>query len=363
MKSDIDNFFAGNKNDKPFFIAGPCSAESEEQVFKTVESIAHEGISLVRAGIWKPRTRPDSFEGRGAVALKWLKDAGNYFNLPVTVEVANSEHVDAALHASIDVLWIGARTTVNPFMVQELADSLRGVDIPVMIKNPLNPDLELWIGAMERLQHAGINKIAAIHRGFSSYENSMYRYKPNWELPIEFRRRHSQIPMICDPSHICGTTETIQYVSQTALDLGYNGLMIETHIDPAHAMSDAKQQLTPAQLKNLLLQLVQRQSSSEDVFEKSKLQELRNLVDEIDSEVIDILSRRMDIARLIGEFKLKNNVAILQPERWDEIIRTRTAYGSTKDLSREFLLKLYSIIHEESILQQSYKMNLLQEKS
>mgnify|MGYP003349926903 FL=1 len=223
-RNSISSFFSGKSFNKPFVIAGPCSAESEQQVFKTVEGIAQASVDMIRAGIWKPRTRPDSFEGIGDVGLKWLRDAGRHFGLPVTVEVANESHVTAALTYGIDVLWIGARTTVNPFQVQEIADALRGVDIPVMVKNPLNPDLELWIGAIERLQKSGIKNIAAIHRGFSSYENSMYRYKPNWELPIEFKRRNPSIPLICDPSHICGKTETIQYVAQTALDLNYDGL-------------------------------------------------------------------------------------------------------------------------------------------
>lgn len=338
-------------------IAGPCSAESEEQMMATAKAIASYPVNMLRAGIWKPRTRPDSFEGKGEVALKWVKQAGLAVNLPVCVEVASTRHIEQALKAGIDVLWIGARTTVSPFMVQELADALTGVDIPVMIKNPVNPDIDLWTGAIERIIRAGIKKIAAIHRGFSSYENSTYRNKPNWEIPIELRRRIPGLPLICDPSHISGKTVLIPYVAQMAMDLNYEGLMIETHIDPPHALSDAKQQLTPAELGKLITELQLRNPSVDDVFELSKLEDMRDQIDEVDQTILDYMSERMAIARLIGQYKLKNHMTIYQPERWNEIIRTRTKSGVDKKLTKEFILKLISIIHEESIHQQTLQMN------
>jgi chorismate mutase len=358
VKTEILPLASWNKSfSRPFIIAGPCSAESEEQMISTAKAIAGMPVNMLRAGIWKPRTRPDSFEGKGEVALGWLKNAGKAVNLPVSVEVANTKHVELALKAGIDVLWIGARTTVSPFMVQEIADSLAGVDIPVMIKNPVNPDIDLWVGAIERIANAGINKMIAIHRGFSSYENSTYRNRPNWEIPIELRRRIPGLPLICDPSHISGKTVLIPYLSQMAMDLNYEGLMVETHIDPAHALSDAKQQLTPAELEKLINHLVLRNPSVNDVFELSKLEDMRDQIDEVDQTILDHMSERMSIARLIGQYKLKNHMTIYQPERWNEIIRTRTQSGVEKGLTREFILKLISIIHEESIYQQTLQMN------
>ncbi len=357
MNTELGDFFSNTFTNKPFVIAGPCSAESAEQMHDTVELLSQQNVKLVRAGIWKPRTRPNSFEGRGTVALQWLKDAGTKFNLPVAVEVATVEHVEQALRAEIDVLWIGARTTVNPFMVQEIAYALRGVNIPVMVKNPINPDLELWLGSVERICKAGITQVSAIHRGFSSYENSLYRYKPNWEIPIEFKRQRPEVPMICDPSHIAGNTENIFFIAQTALDLQYDGLMIETHINPKEALSDAKQQITPHELELLLSKLMQRKSTPDDVFELTKLLQLREKIDALDKEMIDVLARRMEISRIIGSFKKENNVTILQPERWDEIIKSRTAYGTAHELHHEFLLKLCNILHEESIMQQANMMN------
>lgn len=357
MKQELENFFCGQSDAKPFVIAGPCSAENETQVYDTVALLAQQNVQMVRAGIWKPRTRPDSFEGLGSVALTWLKGAGVAYNLPVTVEVATVDHVEQALRAGIDVLWIGARTTVNPFMVQEIAHALRGVNIPVMIKNPINPDLDLWLGSVERICKAGITKVAAIHRGFSSYENSLYRYKPNWEIPIEFKRQRPDVPLICDPSHIAGNRENIYYISQTALDLQYEGLMIEAHINPDAALSDARQQITPQELGLLLSKLLQRKHAPDDVFELTKLLSLRAKIDAFDKEIIDVLARRMEISRIIGVFKKENNVTILQPERWAEIIKSRTEYGTGLSLHREFLLKLCNILHEESIMQQAEQMN------
>lgn len=345
-----------NFKERPFLIAGPCGAESPEQVLETAALLAKQGINLLRAGIWKPRTRPDAFEGSGEEGLKWLAEAKLQIGLPVTVEVAKPIHVEVALKHGVDVLWIGARTTVNPFLVQELAEALKGINIPVMIKNPVNPDLSLWIGAVERIYKAGVDKIAAIHRGFSSYENSTYRNKPNWEIPIELRRQLPGIPLICDPSHICGNTFMQGYIAQFAFDLQYDGLMIESHCNPENALSDKQQQLTPLALSELLSGLIVRQATTDNVFALSKLEDLRDQIDELDDDIVNLIADRMRIARLIGEYKFHHNMAVLQPERWEEIIRTRTANGTNKMLTREFILKLYGIIHEESILQQTQQM-------
>jgi chorismate mutase len=343
-------------NKRPIVIAGPCGAESEEQVMETALLLKGQGVHAIRAGIWKPRTRPGSFEGMGTNALKWVKNAGIATSLPVMVEVASPKHIEHALNAKIDILWLGARTTVNPFLMQELADVLQGVDVPVFIKNPVNPDLSLWIGAIERIQRAGINKIAAIHRGFSSYENHTYRNKPNWEIPIELRRRMPDLPLFCDPSHICGNTYMLEYVSQFALDLQYDGLMIESHINPSIALSDANQQLTPAQLGELLSRLLVRKPLADDPVELSRLEDLRDQIDEADHELLNVLANRMEVARSIGKHKYYNNIAILQPQRWQEIINSRISMGELKGLTNEFILKLYNLIHEESIFQQTNQM-------
>lgn len=343
-------------NKRPIVISGPCGAESEEQVMETALLLKEQGVHAFRAGIWKPRTRPGSFEGMGFDALKWVKQAGVATNLPVMVEVASPKHIEQALSVGIDILWLGARTTVNPFLIQELADVLNGVDIPVFIKNPVNPDLSLWIGAIERIQRAGINKIAAIHRGFSSYENHTYRNKPNWEIPIELRRRMPDLPLFCDPSHICGNTFMLEYVSQFALDLQYDGLMIESHRNPQVALSDASQQLTPSELGEMLSRLLVRKPMADDPVELSRLEDLRDQIDEADHELLNVLANRMEIARNIGTHKYYNNIAILQPKRWQEIINSRTKMGESKGLTNEFILKLYNLIHEESIFQQTDRM-------
>jgi len=342
---------------RPIVFAGPCSAESPEQVLETAQKLKNTGVHAIRAGIWKPRTRPGSFQGMGDEALQWVVDAGKEVGLPVLVEVASPRHVESALKAGINMLWLGARTTVNPFLVQELADALLGVDIPVLVKNPVNPDLELWQGAIERILKTGNSRVAAIHRGFSSYENSTYRNKPNWEIPIELRRSMPYLPMLCDPSHICGNTFMLNYVSQFALDLQYEGLIIESHCDPKNALSDAAQQLTPEALGDLLKSLVVRKPTSDNVFELSRLEDLRDQIDEVDNEIVNLMARRMEIARKIGIYKYKNEVTILQPERWDEIIKSRTQNGIGKELTPDFMLKLYSIIHEESIFQQTQQMS------
>lgn len=342
---------------KPLIISGPCSAETEEQVMQTALRLAKQNVHILRAGIWKPRTRPNSFEGIGTVGLPWLKAAGKAINKPVAVEVANVKHVYEALKFGVDILWVGARTTVNPFAVQEIADALQGVDIPVLVKNPINPDLELWIGALERISKAGITKLGAIHRGFSNYEKTKYRNKPNWELPIELKRRIPNLPIVCDPSHICGTTEFLLEVSQEAMDLNFDGLMLESHITPKEAWSDAKQQVTPEELGQLLSQIVYRKEKVEDVVTLSKLEYLRGKIDKIDSDLIDLIAKRMEIAREIGAHKKEQNVTILQSNRWEEIMQKMLKAGTEKNLTEDFITKLFDIIHAESIHHQTQVMN------
>lgn len=341
----------------PLVIAGPCSAETEEQVLTTARQIASLGkVNIFRAGIWKPRTRPGQFEGIGSIGLEWMKKVKAETGLLTAVEVANVKHVYEALRMGIDFLWIGARTTVNPFSVQEIADALKGVNIPVLIKNPVNADIDLWIGAIERIQKAGIQKIGAIHRGFSSADKSQYRNKPMWELPIELKRRISDIPIICDPSHICGTRELIFDVSQMAIDLDYEGLMIETHCNPASALSDAKQQVTPEELGKIIQKLVVRLSTVEDKRFISTLQDLRDRIDELDTKLISLLAERMQISRMIGEYKRQNGVTILQNIRWNEIVEKRTKEGVEKQLTADFVVKIFENIHHESIHHQKMVM-------
>ncbi len=313
-----------NQHKKPIIIAGPCSAESEQQVFETaqqLQSIAK--IDLLRAGIWKPRTRPGNFEGVGEIGLKWLVDAGQSVGIPVTTEVANSKHVEQALKAGIDVLWLGARTTVNPFSVQEIADALKGVDVPIMIKNPINPDIQLWVGAVERILETGHTNIALIHRGFSSYEKTKYRNEPKWGIPIEMMQLFPDLPIICDPSHIGGKRDLIQPIAQKALDMNMKGLMIETHINPDQALSDAQQQITPAQLGDLLNDLVVREKTISNPEFISKLENLRTEIDDIDHKLLEILASRFNIINQIGQYKKENNTTILQPDRWFNILNSR----------------------------------------
>lgn len=337
----------------PFVIAGPCSAETEQQVFETVRGIASgHKVHMLRAGIWKPRTRPNSFEGVGEVGLKWIMEAGKEVGLPVTLEVANAEHVEAALKAGVDALWIGARTTVSPFHVQSIADALRGTDMPILVKNPVNPDLELWIGAIERFANAGLTKLAAIHRGFSTYEKSICRNPPMWEIPIELRRRHQNIPIIVDPSHMAGTRELIQPLSQQALDMGFDGLMIESHINPDKACSDAKQQLTPETLNHVLNSLIVRQP----IFDSSvhvELSTLRSKIDRIDNYIMELLGERMGISEIIGEYKKENQLAIHQSQRWADIVKHAVGKGKANGLTEEFIIKFFQQIHNESIYHQS----------
>ena len=354
---DIAPFTSWSGGRQPLVIAGPCSAETEDQVLQTVKRMvaASDQIGMIRAGVWKPRTRPNSFEGVGAIGLPWVKAAGNAVGLPVSVEVANSGHVELALKNEIDVLWIGARSTVSPFIVQEIADALRGVDIPVMVKNPVNPDLELWLGAIERFTQVGITKIVAIHRGFSTYEKSMYRNPPMWEIPIELRRRHPQIPIIVDPSHMGGTRELIYPLSQQAMDMGFDGLMIETHINPDKAWSDAKQQVTPEVLGDILHKLVIRQPHLPE-NEFHTLHELRAKVDRIDDYIIEMLAERMGLSEQIGQFKKEHGLAIHQSERWAAIVKRALGNGKTGGLTEDFILKLFQQIHNESIIHQGKVM-------
>lgn len=349
-------FWVGNSK-KPFIISGPCSAESEEQMLNTANLLAETGkVHMLRAGIWKPRTRPNSFEGKGKIALEWLKKAGNAANLPTCCEVANAAHVEEALKAGIDALWIGARSSVSPFAVQEIADALKGVDIPVMVKNPVNPDLNLWIGALERLDNAGIKNLAAIHRGFSSFENSKFRNAPMWEFPIELKIKLPEIPIICDPSHISGDKGLILEISQKAMDLNMDGLMVETHENPSKAWSDPHQQLTPNQLNELLERLIVRNVDGNNGF-KNHLEELRSKIDFLDEQIIEKISSRMAIAEKIGEYKKENNMTILQLERWKNIIKDRSMLGKSTGLSEEFVLEILKLVHNESIRIQTETMN------
>lgn len=343
--------------ERPFVIAGPCSAESEEQVLTICQEIADKKLaSALRAGIWKPRTRPDSFEGMGEEALPWLVKAGKLTGLPTTTEVANKSHVEAALKAGVDFLWIGARTTVNPFAVQEIADVLTGVDIPVMIKNPVNPDVELWLGAFERFEKVGITDLVAIHRGFSVYKHDKYRNVPSWELPIALKERRPDLPIICDPSHITGNRSLLLEVSQKALDLNFEGLMIETHPNPDKAWSDAAQQVTSEGLKNILDKLILR-SSEVKTDVASELEMMRTKTGLLDDRIFDLLSERMKISDEVGQFKRANNITILQQEHWAKIIANRMNHADDYNLTQQFIRQFMDAIHQESIRHQVKVMN------
>jgi chorismate mutase len=343
---------------RPLVIAGPCSAETEDQLIATAQLLAKTGkISAIRAGIWKPRTRPGEFEGIGSIGLKWLNRAKEETGLPTAVEVATARHVEEALASGVDILWVGARSTANPFTVQEIADALRGVDIPVMVKNPVNPDLSLWIGALERINNAGIQKIAAIHRGFSSYEKSAFRNEPMWELAIQLKTICPELPIINDPSHICGNRELIPYISQKAFDMDMQGVMIESHLDPSVAWTDAKQQLTPSALSDLIVHLTLRHVEPQNAALSDKLAELRNKIDQLDDQIIQKISERMAVVEKIGEHKRDNDVTILQVNRWDEIMHKRTAFAKALKLDLNFTAKLLELMHSESIRKQTEIMN------
>jgi chorismate mutase len=343
-------------NKRPLVISGPCSAETEAQVLQTAKDLATTNkVDVLRAGIWKPRTKPGLFEGIGEVGLEWLTTAKKETGLPATVEVATAQHVEQALKHNVDILWIGARTTVNPFSVQEVADALKGVDIPVLVKNPINPDLELWSGALERLQKVGMQDIGMIHRGFSSYGNTEYRNAPMWHLPIEMKRRFPEMLLICDPSHICGNRHMLQMVAQKSIDLDFGGLIIESHIDPDNAWSDAKQQITPQVLSTMLDDLVWRVKHEND--NATELTLLRERIDQVDDELLSLLNRRMKIADEVGIYKKQNNLTILQTARWNEILERALAKGNALTLSKEFLVKYFDAVHMESINHQNKVMN------
>lgn len=359
MENDknLKNWLTDFQLEHPLVIAGPCSAETEEQVLKIAHELKNSDVSIFRAGIWKPRTRPGGFEGVGAIGLNWLQKAKAETGLLMAVEVANAAHVKLALEHDIDVLWIGARTTVNPFAVQEIADALEGTDKIVLLKNPVNPDLSLWIGGLERLYNANIKKLGVIHRGFSTYEKTKYRNNPEWQIAIDLQNRFPDLPLICDPSHITGKRDMIQEVSQQALDLNYDGLIIETHIDPDNAWSDAPQQVTPTVLKQIFHDLRVRKETDEADDYTMRMNKLRTQIDEFDSKILEILGGRMKIADQIGSLKKEKNVAILQNRRWQEILDKMIAEGSQKGLSEDFIVQLFKAIHQESIDHQEKIIN------
>ena len=338
----------GIEESRPIVISGPCSAETEEQVMETAKALASKGIKIFRAGIWKPRTKPGGFEGIGVEGLTWLKEVKKETGMLVSTEVATAKHVFEALKAGIDVLWIGARTTANPFAVQEIADALKGVDVPVLVKNPVNPDLELWIGALERINGAGLKRLGAIHRGFSSYDKKLYRNLPQWHIPIELRRRIPQLPIICDPSHIGGKRELIAPLCQQAMDLGFDGLIVESHCNPDCAWSDAKQQVTPDVLDYILNLLVIRKEKQTT----ENLAELRKQIDECDNNLIEELAKRMRIAREIGTYKKEHDMTVLQTSRYNEILDKRGSQGALCGMDSEFIKKVFEAIHEDSVRQQ-----------
>ena len=341
----------------PLVIAGPCSAETEEQILKIAHELKNSDVSIFRAGIWKPRTRPGGFEGVGAIGLKWLQKAKAETGMLMATEVANSTHVKLALEHDIDVLWIGARTTVNPFAVQEIADALQGTDKIVLIKNPVNPDLALWIGGVERLYNAGIRKLGVIHRGFSTYEKTKYRNIPEWQIAIELQNKFPNLVLICDPSHITGRRDMIQEVSQQALDLNYDGLIIETHTDPDNAWSDASQQVTPKVLKQIFEDLKVKKPTTEEEGYNTEMIKLRANIDIADAKLLQILGNRMKVAEQIGALKKSKNVAVLQNKRWNEILGRMILDGEEKGLSEEFILRIFKAIHQESISHQEKIIN------
>lgn len=353
MRTWLDEF----KLNHPLIIAGPCSAETEEQVVTIAKELQNSDVSIFRAGIWKPRTRPGGFEGVGAIGLKWLQKAKAETGLLMAIEVANATHVKLALEHDIDVLWIGARTTVNPFAVQEIADALQNTDKIVLIKNPVNPDLALWLGGVERLYNSNIKKLGVIHRGFSTYEKTKYRNIPEWQIAIELQSRFPDLPLICDPSHITGRRDMIHEVSQQALDLNYDGLMIETHIDPDNAWSDAAQQVTPTVLKQILKELRIRIPSTDAEDYNTAMIKLRASIDIADSKLLEILGNRMQIAQQIGQLKKEKNISVLQHKRWKEILQKMIEEGQQKELSEEFILKIFKAIHQESIMNQEKIIN------
>ncbi len=355
--SSVRAWFDALPNKNPMLIAGPCSAETEDQVMEIARQLQESGVSFYRAGIWKPRTRPGGFEGVGAIGLKWLVRSRAETGLPMAVEVANAAHVKLALEHDIDVMWIGARTTVNPFAVQEIADALAGTDKIVLVKNPVNPDLALWIGGIERLYHAGIRNLGAVHRGFSTYEKTNYRNIPEWQIAIELQSRFPHLPLICDPSHITGRRDMIREVSQQALDLNYDGLMIETHIDPDNAWSDAAQQVTPDALKQIVTSLCVRNKTTHEESFHREIAKLRAQIDTADAKLLEILGSRMKIAEQIGALKKAENVAVLQTGRWIDVLDKMVKEGARQGLSKNFVMRYFKAVHQESIVHQEKIFN------
>ena len=353
MELELEKLVLPSNSERPVVIAGPCSAETEEQVMTTATELASKGCRIFRAGVWKPRTKPGGFEGNGETALPWMKQVKEETGMLVATEVATPEHVELALKYGIDILWVGARTSANPFAMQALADSLKGIDVPVFVKNPVNPDLELWIGALERINQAGVKKLAAIHRGFSSYDKKIYRNTPMWQIPIELHRRIPELPIICDPSHIGGRRELIAPLCQQALDLGFDGLIVESHCNPDCAWSDAKQQVTPDVLDYILTLLVIRSETNST----EGITLLRRQIDDLDNQLMDLLSKRMRVCREIGQYKKEHNMTILQAARYNEILEKRGAQGSLCGMSPEFTAKVFELIHEESVRQQMEIIN------
>jgi chorismate mutase len=348
MELELEKLNLPSDNLRPFVIAGPCSAETEEQVMTTAQQLAQKGCHIFRAGVWKPRTKPGGFEGNGEVALPWMKRVKEETGMLTATEVATPEHVELALRYGIDILWVGARTSANPFAVQALADALKGVDVPVLVKNPVNPDLELWIGALERINRAGVRKLGAIHRGFSSYDQKIYRNLPMWQIPIELHRRISDLPIICDPSHIGGRRELVAPLCQQAMDLGFDGLIVESHCDPDKAWSDAKQQVTPDVLDYILSLLVVR----DETVTTEGINQLRKQIDELDNQLMELLSKRMRVCREIGQYKKEHNMTVLQATRYNEILSKRGAQGALCGMAPEFVANVFENIHEESVRQQ-----------
>ncbi len=357
MQMEIQPVIASS-GERPVLMAGPCSAESPEQVRAVALDLKSMGVGLFRAGIWKPRTRPDSFEGAGVEGLKWLRELRRETGMQMAVEVANKEHVRQALAHEMDVLWIGARTTVNPFTVQEIADELRGSSVPVIVKNPVNPDTDLWIGAIERLYKAGLRRITAIHRGFSAYGRSAYRNPPQWEIPLELKMRLPGLQVLCDISHICGNREHLPETAQIAMDLQFDGLMVEVHPDPDNALSDARQQITPAALAQLLSTLTIRRTGSENKALQDDLSGLRSRIDRIDRELVQLLGGRMRLAEEIGCVKKANDVSIYQPERWKQVLSQVVRQAGEEGLGEDFIVRVFDAIHQASILHQNKVMNV-----
>lgn len=345
--------FCGVDSKRPVVIAGPCSAETEEQVMETAKDLAKNGVRIFRAGIWKPRTKPGGFEGVGSVGLTWLQEVKKETGMLVATEVANKQHVEEALNAGVDVLWIGARTSANPFAMQEIADSLVGADVPVLVKNPVNPDLELWIGAMQRIYNAGIRQIGAIHRGFSAYGKHLYRNMPQWHIPIELRRRMPELTLICDPSHIGGKRELVAPLSQQAMDMGFDGLIVESHCNPDSAWSDKSQQVTPEVLNFILNMLVVRDTTQTT----ESLTLLRQQIDQIDNDLLEALSKRMRISREIGQYKKEHSMPVVQTGRYDDILNSRAAAAEELGMHGDFMKTVYQAIHEESVRQQIEVLN------